>query len=374
MIVPIIALYAKEIGATVATIGLVVGMYSIINTPANILLGSLIDRFGCKIPLILGFIGDSICMFLYTLCNSPEALLLVRGLHGLTGSVLGPATMYLVAQYSTLETRGRAMGFYGMAMGLAPLIGFMITGAIIGRHLGFSAVFYTGSFLLLVGLMLALILALSLPKAERMEVRRRGVSMEVGRIIALVRKGPVAASYLCVFSLWFTFGCLSALLPLHMKGLGMTAFHFSMVLTVLTLSFIALQYAFGLLSDRVGRKIPSVIGLVLISISVWLFATLTSFYTLMLTGILCGIGVGSLFPSISAMLCDNTEESERGIATGIFHALVTGGVAVGAPIMGLVAEGVGVRLAIALSSLVTIASMFAVMAFVRRARRLKRAN
>jgi len=361
MIVPIMALYAREIGATVAIIGLIIGMYSMVNTPANVFFGSLIDRFGYKVLLILGFVGDSICMFLYTLCHAPQHLLLVRGIHGLTGAILGPATMFLVVQYSRPKRGARSMGLYGMAMGLAPLIGFMLSGMIIRYHLGFPVVFYTGSLLLLVGVILVLLL----PKAKGREDRGQSGSIGVKRIVVLAKRGPIAASYASIFSQWFVFGGITVLLPLYMKGLGMTAFHFSMVLIALTLTFVALQYPFGFLSDKIGRKTPSVIGLVLISIGLWLFPMVTSFKALILTGILCGVGIGSLFPSIAAMLSDNTEEGERGIATGIFHALITGGVAVGAPVMGLVAKWVGVSLAIVLSSLVPIASIFVILALVK---------
>ncbi len=46
LIIPIIALYAVRLGATVGSVGLIIGLYSITNTPANILFGRVIDRLG----------------------------------------------------------------------------------------------------------------------------------------------------------------------------------------------------------------------------------------------------------------------------------------------------------------------------------------
>lgn len=360
MIGPIMALYAQELGATVALIGLIIGMYSIVNTPANIFFGLLIDRVGYKTPLILGLLGDSLSMFLYSLCGSPWLLLMVCGFHGFTGAILGPAVMSLFADHSPPGKGARNMGLYGMASGLAPLIGFMITGIIMRFKLGFDAVFYTGALILLVGVVLALLLPGDKPKGKQSE-------NSVKKLILIAKRGPLITSYISVFTQWFILGTITALLPLFMKDQGMTAFHFSMVLIALSLSFVIFQLPSGFLSDKIGRKIPAISGLALVSVSMILFPIFNSFHALILVAILFGLGMASLFPSIAAMITDNSVEGERGSATGIFQALLTTGTAVGAPVIGMVAAWVGVSLALQLSSLVAIAAIFVVFTFTTSA-------
>ena len=67
-----------------------------------------------------------------------------------------------------------------------------------------------------------------------------------------------------------------------------------------------------------------------------------------LTSILLPFGI--LFPSVSALVADQTAPEERGMATGIFHALLTAGVAIGAPVMGWVGGALGVQLGLMLSA------------------------
>ena len=56
-----------------------------------------------------------------------------------------------------------------------------------------------------------------------------------------------------------------------------------------------------------------------------------------------------------------------GIATGIFHALLTAGVAVGAPIMGGIGEAVGVRTSLMLTSVVmALALVMVIVVFPKR--------
>jgi len=48
------------------------------------------------------------------------------------------------------------------------------------------------------------------------------------------------------------------------------------------------------------------------------------------------------------MVADSTSPEERGRATGIFHALLTVGVAIGALVMGWTAEAIGIKWGLAL--------------------------
>jgi MFS family permease len=52
LLIPVMSLYASAMGASVGIIGLIIGLYSITNTPANLLFGRLIDRVGYKFPLV----------------------------------------------------------------------------------------------------------------------------------------------------------------------------------------------------------------------------------------------------------------------------------------------------------------------------------
>lgn len=357
MTVPIMRLYADNLGATVATAGFIIGMYSIVNTPANLVFGPIIDKLGRKVPLIIGLVGDALCMFLYSLCHTSEHLFFVRGLHGLTGAVLGLATASLVADYSPIEERGKNMGIYSIAMGLAPLIGMMLTGIIMSNPSGYNNVFYTGSGLLLV----AVILAFLLPKAE---AKGETESINFKKIGVALQKKANIASYLAIFSQWFVMGVITVLLPSYVVNLGMTAFHVSMIMMATSATCVVFNYPAGLLSDKIGRKSVSVAGLALLVIALNLIPMITSFTNLILVSMLQGVGMGCVVPSSLAIISDNTRKGERATAMGIFNGLITLGVAVGAPVVGVLAGAVGDRLAMHLSTLVPIVAMIAVLLLV----------
>ena len=362
LLIPVMALYASELGASVGIIGLIIGLYSLTNTPANILFGRLIDRIGYKIPLLAGLVGDTLSMLLYSVCRSPIHLALVRVLHGTTGGMVGPSTMSVIADYSDEPRKGRAMSFYGISLGAATLVGYGLSGVLASR-LGYKAVFLCGAVLLAVGVMLGLLLP---GRKQGSGVAKPSSDGGLEKAKDLLRRRGLIISYCSIFAQYFTFGGVVTLLPLYVKGLGMEAFHVGMLLAVFAIMFIIMQFPIGALSDRVGRLIPTAFGLTLSIVSLVIMPSVAAFPLLAAAMALYGIAYGTLFPSIAALVADHTSPEERGMATGIFHALLTAGVAIGAPLMGWVGGMVGVELGLVLSAGIMALALLVVLSPARR--------
>ena len=347
LLIPIMVLYASALGASVGIAGLIVGLYSITNTPANVLFGRLIDRLGYKVPLITGLIGDALGMFFYSLCRLPIHLALVRAFHGISGGLVGPATMSIAADYSSRTEKGRAMGFYGMSIAAATLVGYGLSGVIADR-LGYKAVFLFGAILLIIGV----VLSLFLPGGRKRGVvtAKTPISQTLKQVKGLLGRKGLTLAYCSIFAQYFTFGGVVTLLPFYMENLGMKPFHVGMLLAIFAIMFIIIQLPSGALSDKVGRMILIAVGFSLGIVSLIVLPLLETFLLLAVIMALYGMAYGILFPSVSALVVDHTAPEERGMATGVFHALLTAGVAIGAPVMGWVGGMVGVKLGLALSS------------------------
>lgn len=363
LLLPVIALYAAGLGAGVGIIGLIVGVYSITNTLANILFGRLIDRVGYKVPLVAGLIGDALGMFFYSLCRLPIHLALVRALHGASGGLVGPATMSIFADYPARAGKGRAMGFYGMSLAAANLVGFGLSGVIVSR-LGYPPLFYIGAMLLAIGVVLSLLL----PGGRKAGsvTAKTSLGGALRQVKGLLRRKGLTLSYCAIFAQYFTFGSVVTLLPLYINSLGMEAFHIGMMLAAFTIMFIIVQFPSGVLSDRVGRIPPTIAGLSFGIVSLVILPWLATFPLLVVVMALYGIGYGLLFPSISALIADHTISEERGLATGLFHALLTAGVAVGAPVMGWVGEWVGIQVGLLLVPAILVLALALALTTLKR--------
>lgn len=356
LLIPVIALYAVSLGGQAGTAGFIVGVYSITNTFANVLGGRLVDRYGFRRPLIAGLIGDTISMLAYAFCFFPWHIALVRAFHGFTGGLVGPSTMSSLASLSKAGEKGRAMGIYGAAIALATLIGYG-GGGLIASKLGYNYVFFTGGFLLLIGIILAFYMPRSNLEKKPAVTRQEGWAT----VLKLLKSPALSIPYWTIFAQYFAFGAIVTLLPLYLSSLNLEAYHMGILLSAFSLVFIVVQFIGGRLSDARGRLLPALIGIVLAVIGVIALPLSGAFSLMLLCMLIFGIGFGFIFPSVCAIVVDETVASEYGAATGIFHALITIGVAVGAPLMGWLAHFLGIQVSLSMAALPLAAGIFIVV-------------
>ena len=77
---------------------------------------------------------------------------------------------------------------------------------------------------------------------------------------------------------------------------------------------------------------------------------------------LYGTAYALVFPSISALLADRTSIEEQGTATGIFHASLTSGVALGAPVIGWIAAQTTIGFGLIASGVMAILALIVIQA------------
>lgn len=363
LLIPVMALYATSLGASIGVVGLIIGLYSIINTPANIIFGQLIDRVGYKVPLITGLIGDVLSMVLYAFSRNPLHLALVRLLHGFSGALVAPSTMSIIANYSNREKKGRSMSYYGISLASASLIGYPVSGIIASRH-GFNMLFFFGATVVGIGVLLSSILPGN--NQKKVTSNRTTNSTSFRQMSNLLTRKSLIPSYVAIFAQYFTFGGVVTLLPLYVGRLGMGAFEIGMLLATFSLMFVLIQFPSGIVSDKVGRLLPIVVGLLCIILALAVLTLLSSFALLIVIIGLYGIGYGLLFPSISALITDHTIAEERGLATGLFHALLTAGVAIGAPLIGWVGGLVGIEIGLLITLVPILFTLVIALSLLRR--------
>ena len=122
----------------------------------------------------------------------------------------------------------------------------------------------------------------------------------------MFKKRGLIAGYSAIFAQYFTFGGVVTLLPLYVETLGMEAFHVGMLMVAFAIMFVILQLPAGALSDRLGRLGLMAAGLSLGIVALVLMPSVTAFPLLVVVMAVYGVAYGTIFPSVSAMVADQT--------------------------------------------------------------------
>ncbi|MSO44028.1 MAG: MFS transporter [Thermoleophilia bacterium] len=122
IVIPLVPLYAEQFGASVIEIGLLTGVYALMQLIFAPIWGRVSDRFGRR-PVILGsLLGSSVAWLMFGFAGALWVLFLARILDGISGASYAAAQAY-VADITTTEDRVRGMGLIGAAFGLGFIIG-----------------------------------------------------------------------------------------------------------------------------------------------------------------------------------------------------------------------------------------------------------
>ena len=128
------------------------------------------------------------------------------------------------------------------------------------------------------------------------------------------------------------------------------------------------QIATGALSDRIGRKRLIVTGMLAQAAAIAAIAATTGFMPWLAAAVLLGLGTAMVYPTLLAVVADVAEPRQRGAVTGVYRFWRDLGFAIGAILVGLVADRIDPRAAIAVVAVVTAVSGLLVATRMRETR------
>ena len=260
---------------------------------------------------------------------APILLLLARIVQGMSlGGEVSNASAYL-AEIAPPERRGRYSAFFYISTGtsvlLASLLGVLLANVLTDEQLtsyGWRIAFIVGGLLALVGLWLRR----SLAETEQFEENKAKAQAVKHPLLTTLREHPRAVAQLIGFTLlstlcYYTF--FSALTPYAVDSRGADAGDVFLALSIGTALFVVLQYPFGWLSDRYGRKPQMLVWSAGIAVLIVPLSTLIGPNLFGLIVVFCtGLGLYSLLSSIAPAVMSELFPTElRGLGIGAWYNL-----------------------------------------------------
>ncbi|AIE60038.1 MFS transporter [Bacillus methanolicus] len=175
------------------------------------------------------------------------------------------------------------------------------------------------------------------------------------------KRMPLIILMINMFIAMVGIGLIIPVLPMFLEKFGVGGQAMGYLVAVFAFTQFSFSPIAGELSDKYGRKIPIVVGLLVFTVSQLIFAVGTEIWMLYVSRLLGGIGAAFLVPPMMAYVADITSEKERGKGMGLLGAFMSLGFVIGPGIGGFLAE-IGLRVpfytSTVISGVATILSFF----------------
>jgi MFS family permease len=319
MVLPILALYARNLGASISITSFIIGLFGLGNLLPNIPAGFLITRFGNrKVILISTFLEATLAVIL----GFSRELWSFGILIFLLGTV---HTVFFVSRLSYFRalvpsaSRGRALAFLGGGNRMGSFIGPII-GGFIAQNWGYSFAFWLFALSIYLSLVFLLIW---LPKSENSGIHS-STERALSRTTVILKENRLIFSTagLAVIVLQLLRTARQAIVPLVGESIGLSVSQIGIAVGIMFAAELVLFYPAGIIMDHWGRKMTAVPSLVLVSLSLMLFPMAASFAGMILIVVVAGIGNG-LGSGINMTLSTDFAPSENpGEFIGVWRFIV----------------------------------------------------
>jgi DHA1 family tetracycline resistance protein-like MFS transporter len=162
LIIPILPLFARELGASDLIIGAIAGLYSFMQFGFSSFWGGLSDRIGRRPVILVSILLMAISYLALGWANSLLMLVFARALAGFGAANLSAAQAY-ISDISAPKDRAKNFGIIGAAFGLGFIVGPPI-GGFLKSHYGIEWVGYAAMIFCMINFLMAYFL---LPESLR---------------------------------------------------------------------------------------------------------------------------------------------------------------------------------------------------------------
>ncbi|PIE68857.1 MAG: MFS transporter [Deltaproteobacteria bacterium] len=357
VIIPVLPVFATELGAGGMGLGMVIAVFSISRSLVMPLVGGWSDRLGRRRFLITGLFVYGVVGVLIPSAGTVSHLLVIRTLHGVGSAMIVPVAMAYMASLARPGMEGRYMSWLNIAMfcgvGCGPVLG-----GIVMDIWGLASVFHIMAGLCFIACILVL---RNMPKQPpEKTVPERTLLKSIG---AMLRRRQTLGLLITRCSTMFMLVPTMAFLPLLMNNWQCSGLDVGLVMACRTLANAVLQVPFGRLADTKDKVQLLTVGTIFMGVAVMAVPLANGFATVMLIYLLLGAGEAVIWPVLGAMAAEEGREHfGYGTIMGVFNLAISGGVFLGAVLGGMVMEMSGLAWVFRVAGIAVIAvTLFGVL-------------
>lgn len=312
-------------------IGLIAGIFSLMQFFFTPFWGSLSDRYGRKPILVVSLCGSVVSNILLGLVfsgvlSSVLLLFLARAFAGIFAANIS-AAQAVISDVTSAEERTRGMGLIGAAFGLGFVFGPAV-GGLLASKFGFGVpVFFAAGLSLIALLMAIFVFKESLPKEimEKNKLSKAKKKIDIAGIIKVVRSPKigylVVISFFVIFAFSNIFGTFQ-LFAEREEGLNLSEAEIGYLFSFLgVVGSIVQLYVLKYFKKIFGEEKSLIIGnfLAIFGLGLIGFALNIPFLLVILVVLALGNGLNNTIPL--SLISQNLSNEEQGAILGVNQSL-----------------------------------------------------
>lgn len=355
VVAPVLPQYARNFGVSIAAATFVVTAFAIMRLVGAPPAGLLIQRFGERRIYISGLLIVALSTAACAFAETYWQLLVFRSLGGLGSAMFSVSSFGLMIRISPPDARGRVSGLFTSAFLVGSVSGPVLGALTVGLGLAMPFIIY-GVALLIAATVIFISLrhsALATPDIAAEQAISVGTAL---------RNRAYRAALLSNFATgWSAFGLRISLVPLFIvevldRGPGWAG----LALATFAVGNVAVVIPSGYLSDRVGRRIPLLIGLPVAAAATVLVGFTSSLPLFLVAALITGAATGIFISPQQAAVADIVGSKARGgTAVATFQMMSDFGAILGSLAVGQIAEHLSYGAAFAVSGAILLSAAVA---------------
>jgi ACDE family multidrug resistance protein len=334
VVAPVLPQYARNFGVSISAATFVITAFAIMRlvgaAPAGLLVQKLGERRVYISGLLIVALSTAACAFAQTYWQ----LLVFRSLGGLGSAMFTVSSFGLMIRISPPDARGRVAGLFTSAFLVGSVSGPVLGSLTAGLGLAMPFVIY-GVALLIAAAVIFISLRHSSLATPDIQTEQ---AISVGTAL---RNAAYRAALFSNFATgWAAFGLRISLVPLFIvEVLGRGAGWAGLALATFAIGNVAVVIPSGFLSDRVGRRVPLLIGLPVAAAATVVVGFTTSLPLFLIAAFITGAATGIFISPQQAAVADIVGSKARGgTAVATFQMMSDFGAILGSLAVGQIAE------------------------------------
>ncbi|WP_419961473.1 MFS transporter [Psychrobacillus sp. BM2] len=364
LVIPVMPQYLETFGVAGQALGFIIASFAFGQFLFSPLAGDLSDTLGRKKLIIVGLIIFSASQLWFGLATHEWMLYTARFVSGIGGAFLIPATMAFVADITTLEERGKGMGFLGASMSLGFMIGPAIGGFLAKVSLTFP--FYMASVAAVIAAVISVIILPDIKNAIS-EIppepkKRENILTQMKNSV----KTPYFMMLIIIFVFTFGIANFQTTFSLYVDHkYNYTPQDIAVVLTVGGFIGVIVQtLVVEKLFKRFGELNVILVNLVVAAIAFLLFFVVDGFALVLIVASIFSTATTLIRPAVNTVI-SKLAGNEQGFAAGMNNAYMSLGSMIGPALAGMFFD-INISYPFIVGSIILLASWAITLVWIKR--------